>query len=203
MKVMLVSRYAATFAGTPQSVTCARKKVWDYLADCPLADDACLIVSEFASNAVLHSLSRVGTFTVRCDVFSTYVYVECEDDGGVWCKPEPDGRPHGLDIVTLLVGDGNWGIEPTSEGQRVVWARLELSLTASSLRLPWAIVRPRETAPVHTHQPGLSLSLGAPAGIGERDSDDGQQDQADNDKSYSPQDGVFEGEAGTGELLSR
>lgn len=125
--VMLVSRYAATFAGTPQSVTCARKKIWDYLADCPLADDACLIVSEFASNAVLHSLSRVGTFTVRCDVFSTYVYVECEDDGGLWCKPEADGRPHGLDIVTLLVGDGNWGIEPTGDGPRVVWARLMLA----------------------------------------------------------------------------
>ena len=86
MKVMLVSRYAATFAGTPQSVGCARQRIWDLLADCSLADDASLIVSEFVSNAVLHSLSRVGTFTVRCDVFSTYVYVECEDDGGVWCN---------------------------------------------------------------------------------------------------------------------
>ena len=127
---MLVSRYAATFAGTPQSVTCARKKVWDYLADSPVADDACLIVSEFASNAVLHSLSRVGTFTVRCEVFDTYVWLECEDDGGSWCRPESDGRPHGLDIVSLLVGEGGWGIEPTSEGQRIVWARLELADTS-------------------------------------------------------------------------
>jgi anti-sigma regulatory factor (Ser/Thr protein kinase) len=123
---MLVNRYAATFAGTPQSVATARSQVWDHLSDCPLADDAALIVSEFASNAVLHSLSRVGTFTVRCERFPTYVWIEVEDDGGAWCRPEPDGRPHGLDIVSLLVGDGSWGIEPTSEGPQVVWARLEL-----------------------------------------------------------------------------
>lgn len=123
---MLVSRYARTFSGSVDQVTLARSRVWDYLADCPVADDACLIVSEFASNAVLHSLSRVGTFTVRCELFSTYVWIEVEDEGGDWCRPEPDGRPHGLDIVSLLVGEGKWGIEPTSEGQRVVWARLEL-----------------------------------------------------------------------------
>ena len=73
---MLVSRYAATFPGTAAAVTMARHKVWDYLADCPLADDVCLIVTEFASNAVTHSLSRVGTFTVRCELFSTYVWLE-------------------------------------------------------------------------------------------------------------------------------
>ena len=127
---MLVSRYARTFDGTAEQVSLARSRVWDYLADCPLADDACLIVSEFASNAVLHSLSRVGTFTVRCELFSTYVWVEVEDEGGDWHRPEHDGRPHGLDIVSLLVGEGGWGIEPTSEGQRIVWARLDLADTS-------------------------------------------------------------------------
>ena len=127
---MLVSRYAATFAGTPEHVALARNHIWECLADCPIADDACLIISEFASNAILHSLSRVGMFTVRCERFSTYVRVEVEDEGGAWCRPEPDGRPHGLDIVSLLVGEKGWGIEPTSEGQRIVWARLELADTA-------------------------------------------------------------------------
>jgi len=68
----------------------------------------------------------VGTFIVRCEVFDSYVRLEVEDEGGDWCRPEPDGRPHGLDIVSLLVGEGDWGIEPASEGQRTVWARLEL-----------------------------------------------------------------------------
>lgn len=130
---MLVSRYARTFSGTPDQVSLARSKVWDYLAHCPVADDACLIVTEFASNAVLHSLSRVGTFTVRCELFTDYVFLEVEDEGGPWFKPEPDGRPHGLDIVTLLVGDNGWGIEPTTEGQCVVWARLSLEPTVDSV----------------------------------------------------------------------
>jgi len=142
--VMLVSRYAATFTGTAQSVTCARKRVWDYLAGSPLADDACLIVSEFASNAVLHTLSRVGTFTVRCEVYDAYIWVEVEDEGGDWIRPEPDGRPHGLDIVSLLVGEGGWGIEQTSEGPRVIWARIDLPLPG--LRLPRRL-RGRERQP--------------------------------------------------------
>lgn len=133
IRKMQVSRYAATFAGTPEQVSLARNHVWDYLADCPVADDACLIVSEFASNAVLHSLSRVGMFTVRCERFSTYVWVEVEDEGGEWCRPTPDGRPHGLDIVTLLVGEGSWGIEQTNAGQRVVWARLSLEPASPSM----------------------------------------------------------------------
>jgi hypothetical protein len=66
-------------------------------------------------NAVLHSLSRVGTFTVRCELFSTYVWIEVEDEGGDWCRPDPDGRPHGLD-VSPLAGEGHWGIEPTRRG---------------------------------------------------------------------------------------
>jgi hypothetical protein len=151
---MLVSRYAGTFEGTAAAVTAARHKVWEYLAECPMADDAALIVTELASNAVLHSLSRVGTFTVRCEMYSTYVWVEVEDDAGEWIRPEPDRRPHGLDIVSLLVGENGWGIEQASDGVRVVWARLDLSLP--SLRSSWAIVRPRETAPVDTHRPGLS-----------------------------------------------
>src|SRR5215510_9087015 len=121
---MLVDRWAGTFSGTPENVTLARNKVGTYLNDCPRADDACLIVTEFASNAVLHSLSCVGTFTVRCERFDTYVWVEVENEGCLWLKAEPDGRPHGLDIVTLLVGEKGWGVEPTSDEQTVVWARL-------------------------------------------------------------------------------
>ena len=124
---MLVSRCACTFAGTAAAVSMARRRVWDHLAECPLADDAALIVTELASNAVLHSLSKVGTFTVNCEVFSTYVWLEIADDGGEWVRPEPDGRPHGLDIVTLLVGENGWGIEPTGDGRRITWARLELA----------------------------------------------------------------------------
>lgn len=124
---MLVSKQVRTFSGTAEQVGIARNWVMNCLDDCPMADDAALIATEFASNAVLHSLSGVaGIFTVRCELHSTYAFIECEDDGGEWVRPEPDGRPHGLDIVTLLVGSGNWGLEPTSDGPCVVWARIPL-----------------------------------------------------------------------------
>lgn len=124
---MLVNRQARTFPGTANQVALARNWVMNYLDDSPVADDVGLIVTEFASNAVIHSLSCVGTFTVRCELFPTYVWVEVEDEGGSWCRSEPDGRAHGLDIVSLLVGHGGWGSEQSTDGRRVVWARLELA----------------------------------------------------------------------------
>jgi len=49
-----------------------------------------------------------------------------QDMGGPWRESRDDGRPHGLDIVHALAGPGNWGTETTSDGDRIVWARLHL-----------------------------------------------------------------------------
>jgi hypothetical protein len=43
-----------------------------------------------------------------------------------WHPRQPGDRPHGLDIITALAGPGNWGTETTTDGDRIVWARLEL-----------------------------------------------------------------------------
>ena len=54
------------------------------------------------------------------------MWIEVEDLGGEWhCKPRDD-RPHGLDIIGALAGPDNWGTETTSDGDRIVWARLDL-----------------------------------------------------------------------------
>jgi hypothetical protein len=55
-----------------------------------------------------------------------YIWVECEDLGGPWRSKPPDDRPHGLNIVEALAGPHNWGTETTSDGDRIVWARLNL-----------------------------------------------------------------------------
>ena len=122
---MLVSRYAETFPGKPEQVARVRSEVHAHLAGCPAADDVVLIVSEFASNAVLHSLSRAGEFGVRVELYPGYLWLEIEDEGGDWiCLPQDD-RPHGLDIVSLIAGPDNWGVDPVSGGHRVVWARVK------------------------------------------------------------------------------
>jgi anti-sigma regulatory factor (Ser/Thr protein kinase) len=122
MKALVAARYSATFPGEPAQVGQVRAGVQEFLAGCPRADDAVLIASELAANAVLHSGSAGQSFTVRAEVFRSYCWVEVEDLGGPWLCRQRDDRPHGLDIVTALVGD-NWGVE-TSRGCRVTWARV-------------------------------------------------------------------------------
>ena len=65
-------------------------------------------------------------FTVRAELHPDYVRVEAEDLGGPWRRRQPDGRPHGLDVVEALTGPDGWGVETTTDGGRVVWARLDL-----------------------------------------------------------------------------
>jgi len=125
--------YAGTFRGTPDQVRRVRTAVAGYLDGCPAADDAVLVVSEIASNSVLHSRSSCEFFTVRCELYPDYVWVECEDLGGPWQCGQPDGRPHGLDVVEALAGPDGWGTEETSDGNRVVWVRLDLACSVSGL----------------------------------------------------------------------
>ena len=118
--------YQRTFCGRADQVARIRREIAAHLDGCPAADDAVLVASELAANAVTHSASQGEFFTVRCQVYSDYVWIEVEDLGAPWhCKP-PGDRPHGLDIIGALAGPDNWGTETTSDGDRIVWARLDL-----------------------------------------------------------------------------
>ena len=120
------TRHTATYSGRPDQVHHARHSVARHLAGCQATDEAVLIVSELATNAIVHSASRNAFFTIRAELHPDYVWVEAEDLGGPWhCRP-PDGRPHGLDLVEALTGPDGWGVETTTGGGQVVWARLDL-----------------------------------------------------------------------------
>jgi anti-sigma regulatory factor (Ser/Thr protein kinase) len=91
-----------------------------------MADDVLVCASELATNAVLHSHSRLagGAFTVRGKISpGNYAWIEVEDDGGprspAACDPE---RGHGLNIIRALADD--WGIDGDHTG-RTVWARFD------------------------------------------------------------------------------
>jgi serine/threonine-protein kinase RsbW len=118
----------AAYPGTPENISAARASMRTLLEGCPRADDIVLCVSELATNAVLHSRSRLhdGSFTVRGKASpGDYCLIEVGDDGGPW-KPtvsEP-GRGHGLAIVQALSDD--WGIDG-DHGGRKVWARFHWS----------------------------------------------------------------------------
>jgi serine/threonine-protein kinase RsbW len=117
-------RHTGTYPAEPSQVRHARAALAGWLGGCPRADEAILIVSEFATNSVLHSASRGGTFTVRAEITSDCLRIEVEDAGGPWRDgPSDDSRPHGFDVVTAIAGPGNWGIEGDTSG-RIAWARL-------------------------------------------------------------------------------
>ena len=115
--------YQRTFPGRPDQVRRVRHEVACYLAGCPAADDAILIASELATNAIVHSASQGEFFTVRCQASSGHIRIEVEDLGGPWPPRSSRDHPHGLDIIAALTGAGQWGIDGDHAG-RTAWARL-------------------------------------------------------------------------------
>lgn len=116
--------YTSTLPGRADQLGQLRREIAAYLADCPAADDIILIASELAANAILHTQSRGGTFTIRCQLSPRAARIETEDLGGPWRPRNPGDRPRGLDIIQALTGPDQWGTELTGTGGRTVWARL-------------------------------------------------------------------------------
>ena len=120
------TRHTATYSGRADQLRHVRRAIASYLTGFAAVNDAVLIASELAANAIVHSRSRVGHFTVRTELHPDHVRIEAEDFGGPWRRRQPDGRPHGLDMVEALAGPDGWGTETTTGGGRIVWARLDL-----------------------------------------------------------------------------
>jgi two-component sensor histidine kinase len=91
-----------------------------------MLDDIILCASELATNAAVHSQSRLrgAQFTVRIEIHpSDYARIEVEDEGGPWTEATPDpSRGHGLDIIRALASGSGIDGDCTS---RAVWARLD------------------------------------------------------------------------------
>jgi anti-sigma regulatory factor (Ser/Thr protein kinase) len=93
-----------------------------------LVDDAVLVVSELASNAVIHAGSP---FTVSIQSRDSLLRIAVRDTAPV---PAPNGdrgllvrAPHGLAVVQALADQ--WGVEPTGDGigiGKIVWAELRI-----------------------------------------------------------------------------
>ena len=123
-----VKQAECRLAGEAAQVRAARQFVAELLGnDWPDVDEAVLLTSELAANAVLHSASGRpgGKFTVRATVQPRdYLWVEVEDEGGPWTQAVGDGEPgHGLDIVSTIADD--WGKDGSPMTGWIVWARVD------------------------------------------------------------------------------
>src|SRR5207302_10941640 len=103
----------------------ARRFVREALATAPAdqRDDAELVVAELVTNAVLHGAPPV---TLRVRQAADVVRIEVHDTG----RQRPIAVRAGVDAMTgsglALVGSlsREWGVEPTPDGGKVVWAEV-------------------------------------------------------------------------------
>ena len=120
--------YDIQLAIQPVSASRARDFVREHLTERGLArleDDVTLVVSELATNAMVHARTP---FKVCLQAFEQTLLLEVEDG----CQAGPavvaarglDTSGRGLTIVTLLSRD--WGVNARTNGKSV-WAEFDLS----------------------------------------------------------------------------
>jgi len=134
-----------TLPSDPPSVTTARRYVcgllveWGLPPDDPAADSVRLIVSELATNAVLHTLGQSPTFTVDVRLErGEQLHIGVTDSHPRHPRRLPaavqqdNGR--GMVIIRWLAAEcgGRLSVAPTADGGKTVW-----------IALPW-------TAPVQS-----------------------------------------------------
>jgi two-component sensor histidine kinase len=90
-----------------------------------VTEDAALLLSEVATNALAHSASgRGGGFTVTVLHRSGDVRVEVADQGGLWLPETAEDEVHGRGLVIVSSLARAWGITGDEAG-RTVWFELD------------------------------------------------------------------------------
>lgn len=103
-----------------------RQKLLEWGVDAPF-DDALLVVSELAANALTHAQS---SYRVRLAVNDVALRIEVDDNGVGAPEPQPltvtEEHGRGLHLVGALAA--SWGMEPGDGGGKRVWAELPLGV---------------------------------------------------------------------------
>jgi hypothetical protein len=114
------------FTGTREQIRHVRAALRPLLADCPVADDIILLVSELSANAVAHSKSREpgGQFIVRIQhVRGEYVCGEVEDEDSDWDGNLPDSARNASGLFIVMNLASACGVTHGLRRNRVVWFR--------------------------------------------------------------------------------
>jgi anti-sigma regulatory factor (Ser/Thr protein kinase) len=120
---------------TARRYVCARLAEWGLPPDAPSLDAVRLIVSELATNAVLHTSGQSPTFTVDVRLErQEQLLIGVTDSHPRWPQRLPaavqqdNGR--GMVIIRHLAAEsgGKLQVTPTDEGGKTVW-----------IMIPWAV----------------------------------------------------------------
>jgi anti-sigma regulatory factor (Ser/Thr protein kinase) len=113
-----IPRTTQRFEATVSQVSAARQFVATTVAAWGLApDDAGLVATELATNALVHARSP---FAVSVDYQPPRLVVEVTDDGP-WESPSSVIKGKGLAVVEHL---STWGVRRHMNGGKTVWAAL-------------------------------------------------------------------------------
>ena len=134
---MSPSCVSRTFLGSPASIVEARRFTTMILSGWPEVDDAELIISELATNAIRHSESGRfgGRFTVSIRVRDKRLWLGVLDEGGPHSPhPLPASDEEGGRGLALVAGLAtNWGVTGDETG-RIVWAVVDLVSQKATVR---------------------------------------------------------------------
>ncbi|MFE3454994.1 ATP-binding protein [Nonomuraea sp. NPDC059194] len=127
MAITVTCRTARSFAGRPEAIGQARAWTLALLPEaCPRADDVALVVSELATNAILHTASGAphGRYALVVEVGVDNVEITVADQGKALVPvPRGDGEfGRGLELVRELAEDYD---AVDTESGRTVWCRLD------------------------------------------------------------------------------
>lgn len=111
------------------SVRSARRFVKEVLIQwdlAPMLDDALLVVSELAANAITHAGSD---YRVRLTATPRSLRIEVRDGGEGTPEPQPQSmtNEHGRGLLMVAAIAASWGIERSDGRRKLVWAELALS----------------------------------------------------------------------------
>ena len=129
-RVLTTRPIQRTFPGRTDQIVRAREFTKRVLGSCPVSDEAVLLVSELATNALEHtSTGDGGQFEVTICRNATSLLIGVSDSGSA--KP-PEPRPldpesetgRGLGLVELIAD--RWGYCGGEHG-RIVWFELPLA----------------------------------------------------------------------------
>jgi CheY-like chemotaxis protein/anti-sigma regulatory factor (Ser/Thr protein kinase) len=115
------------------SVSDARRFVEQKLAEWGIVDpldDALLVVSELAANALTHAHS---SYRVRLASTEAALRIEVDDDGSGTPEPQPltDDEEHGRGLHLVGALAASWGMEAAATGGKRVWAELRIPVLAA------------------------------------------------------------------------
>lgn len=110
------------------SVRDARRFVRERLAEWrieSLVDDAFIVVSELAANAITHADS---SYRIRLALSEAALRIEVRDGGAGTPEPQPMSMTdeHGRGLLMVAALSASWGIEEADDRHKVVWADLTI-----------------------------------------------------------------------------